>query len=121
METTEATRQIATVHDLNKCIGCPTCTIACKKLWNTDTGTGYAYWNNVETLPGAGDPRNWTETGGRTAEGEVKAGKWHVVFEAPTWSSLDARQQLAIAIWQGVTGDRGGLKSVSSGWIAVGS
>jgi DMSO reductase family type II enzyme iron-sulfur subunit len=70
-----ATRQIAMVLDLNKCIGCQTCTIACKKLWNTDTGTGYAYWNNVETLPGAGYPRNWTESGGRTEAGEVKAGR----------------------------------------------
>jgi len=69
------TRQIAMVLDLNKCIGCQTCTIACKKLWNKDTGTAYAYWNNVETLPGAGYPRDWTETGGRTERGEVKAGR----------------------------------------------
>jgi len=69
------TRQIAMVLDLNKCIGCQTCTIACKKLWNTDTGTGYAYWNNVETLPGAGYPRRWQESGGRTEQGEVKAGR----------------------------------------------
>ncbi len=69
------TRQIAMVLDLNKCIGCQTCTVACKKLWNTDTGSGYAYWNNVETLPGAGYPRNWTGSGGRTATGEVKTGK----------------------------------------------
>ena len=68
-------RQIAMVLDLNKCIGCQTCTIACKKLWNKDTGTGYAYWNNVETLPGAGYPRGWSESGGRTPDGEVKAGR----------------------------------------------
>jgi len=74
--TTKATaRQVAMVLDLNKCIGCQTCTIACKKLWNTDTGTGYAYWNNVETLPGAGYPRGWMQSGGRTAQGEVKAGR----------------------------------------------
>jgi DMSO reductase family type II enzyme iron-sulfur subunit len=71
----QTTRQIAMVLDLNKCIGCQTCTIACKKLWNTDTGTGYAYWNNVETLPGAGYPRGWDESGGRTSDGEVKAGR----------------------------------------------
>jgi DMSO reductase family type II enzyme iron-sulfur subunit len=69
------TRQIAMVLDLNKCLGCHTCTIACKKLWNTDTGTAYAYWNNVETMPGAGYPRGWEETGGRTADGEVQAGR----------------------------------------------
>ncbi len=35
--------------------------------------------------------------------------------------ATEATRQIAIAIWQGVTGDRGGLESVSSGWIAVGS
>ena len=67
-------RQIAMVLDLNKCLGCHTCTIACKKLWNTDAGTDYAYWNSVETLPGAGYPRAWPETGGRTAAGAVRRG-----------------------------------------------
>ena len=47
-------RQVAMVLDLNKCLGCQTCTIACKKLWNTDEGMDYAYWNNVETWPGQG-------------------------------------------------------------------
>jgi len=75
MASETTTRQIAMVLDLNKCLGCQTCTIACKKLWNTDTGTSYAYWNNVETLPGAGYPRNWTQSGGRSTQGEVKAGR----------------------------------------------
>ena len=66
--------QIAMVLDLNKCLGCQTCTIACKKLWNTDTGTNYAYGNNVETAPGAGYPRGWPASGGRTATGEVQRG-----------------------------------------------
>lgn len=72
--TAAAGRQVAMVLDLNKCLGCQTCTIACKKLWNTDAGTDYAYWNNVETQPGAGYPKTWTETGGRTGTGEVKRG-----------------------------------------------
>ena len=29
---TKSKRQLAWVYDLNKCIGCQTCTIACKKL-----------------------------------------------------------------------------------------
>jgi DMSO reductase family type II enzyme iron-sulfur subunit len=68
-------RQLAMVIDLNKCLGCQTCTVACKKLWNRDSGTGYAYWNNVETLPGRGYPAEWPETGGRGAAGEVKRGR----------------------------------------------
>ena len=59
--------QVAMVLDLNKCLGCHTCTIACKKLWNSDQGTDYAYWNNVETMPGKGYPAHYPDTGGRTA------------------------------------------------------
>lgn len=68
-------RQLAMVLDLNKCLGCHTCTVACKTLWNKDQGTDYAYWNNVETAPGKGYPRLWQETGGRTADGTVKRGE----------------------------------------------
>lgn len=67
-------RQVAMVLDLNKCLGCQTCTIACKKMWNTDTGTNYTYWNNVETLPGKGYPATWQALGSRNADGSVKKG-----------------------------------------------
>jgi len=70
-----AGRQLAMVLDLNKCLGCHTCSIACKKLWNQDSGTAYAYWNSVETQPGRGYPADWPETGGRNAAGEVKRGE----------------------------------------------
>jgi DMSO reductase family type II enzyme iron-sulfur subunit len=65
---------MAMVLDLNKCLGCQTCTIACKKLWNKDAGTDYAYWNNVETHPGKGYPQSWPASGGRTAQGGVRRG-----------------------------------------------
>ncbi len=70
-------RQIAMVLDLNKCLGCQTCTVACKKMWNTDTGTDYAYWNNVETMPGKGYPANVhdPETAGRDLDGATKRGQ----------------------------------------------
>ena len=56
--------QYAMVMDLNKCLGCQTCTMACKKLWTDRDGTGYMYWNNVETRPGLGYPRQWDRIGG---------------------------------------------------------
>lgn len=56
--------QYAMVMDLNKCIGCQTCTIACKKQWTHRDGTSYMYWNNVETQPGKGYPKNWHSIGG---------------------------------------------------------
>jgi DMSO reductase family type II enzyme iron-sulfur subunit len=68
-------RQLAMVLDLNKCLGCQTCTVACKKLWNRDSGTGYAYWNHVETRPGRGYPADWSEAGGRDANGAVTRGR----------------------------------------------
>ncbi|WP_254767403.1 4Fe-4S dicluster domain-containing protein [Salinilacihabitans rarus] len=61
--------QIAMVLDLNKCIGCQTCTIACKTNWTDEPGREYMYWNNVETKPGEGYPRGWEDGGdGWTSE-----------------------------------------------------
>ncbi len=62
-------RQLAMVMDLNKCIGCQTCTTACKTQWTNRNGREYMYWNNVETHPGSGYPRKWQEAGGGFDEG----------------------------------------------------
>ncbi len=68
-------RQLAMVMDLNKCIGCQTCTVACKTQWTNRNGREYMYWNNVETHPGAGYPKNWMEAGGGfDQEGNLKDG-----------------------------------------------
>ena len=64
--------QYAMVMDLNKCLGCQTCTIACKKLWTDRDGTGYMYWNNVETRPGMGYPRQWDRIGGGWKNGQLQ-------------------------------------------------
>ena len=66
-------KQVRMVFDLNKCLGCHTCTMACKSMW-TDRNEGqmYMYWNNVETRPGDGYPRSWeTLGGGFDANGNV--------------------------------------------------
>ena len=58
-------RQIAFVFDLNKCIGCQTCSVACKVLWHQDAdGTENQWWCSVNTLPGRGTPRDWEAMGG---------------------------------------------------------
>jgi nitrate reductase beta subunit len=44
---------------LDKCIGCHTCSIACKNLWTDRKGAEYMWWNNVETRPGTGYPTQW--------------------------------------------------------------
>ena len=53
--------QIAMVFHLDKCIGCHTCSIACKNIWTDRKGTEYMWWNNVETKPGTGYPSKWED------------------------------------------------------------
>ncbi|GMV00626.1 MAG: hypothetical protein AMXMBFR52_02820 [Burkholderiales bacterium] len=62
--------QIAMVIDLNKCIGCQSCTVACKSLWTDEAGQEQMFWNNVETRPGQGYPRDWEHSGGGWAGGQ---------------------------------------------------
>ncbi|MGK2350609.1 nitrate reductase subunit beta [Cutibacterium sp. V947] len=51
--------QIAMVMNLDKCIGCHTCSVTCKQAWTNREGTEYMWFNNVETRPGVGYPRGW--------------------------------------------------------------
>ena len=69
-------RQLAMVMDLNKCIGCQTCTLACKTQWTNRNGREGMYWNNVETQPGQGYPRGYDKMGGGFDEqGRLRAGR----------------------------------------------
>ncbi len=51
--------QIGMVLNLDKCIGCHTCSVTCKNVWTSRQGVEYAWFNNVETKPGIGYPRDW--------------------------------------------------------------
>src|SRR5262249_17441531 len=51
--------QIAMVLNLDKCIGCHTCSVTCKNVWTSRQGMEYAWFNNVETKPGIGYPKDW--------------------------------------------------------------
>ena len=53
--------QIAMVFHLDKCIGCHTCSVACKNIWTDRKGAEYMWWNNVETKPGTGYPTRWED------------------------------------------------------------
>ncbi|MBT3239460.1 MAG: nitrate reductase subunit beta [Chloroflexi bacterium] len=49
------------IFHLDKCIGCHTCSVACKNLWTDRKGAEYMWWNNVETRPGTGYPTQWED------------------------------------------------------------
>ena len=52
-------RQFAFVFNINRCIACQTCTMACKSTWTFSKGQEYMWWNNVETKPFGGYPHSW--------------------------------------------------------------
>ena len=65
--------QIGMVLNLDKCIGCHTCSVTCKNVWTNRPGVEYAWFNNVETKPGVGYPNDW-ENQERWKGGWVKNG-----------------------------------------------
>ncbi|MBL7014614.1 MAG: nitrate reductase subunit beta [Candidatus Marinimicrobia bacterium] len=92
--------QISMVFHLDKCIGCHTCSIACKNIWTDRKGTEYMWWNNVETKPGTGFPTRWEDQekykgGWEVVDGELKlrstskASTITNIFHNPNMPTLD--------------------------------
>ncbi len=93
--------QIAMVLNLDKCIGCHTCSVTCKNVWTNREGMEYAWFNNVETKPGIGYPKDWEDQdkwkGGwtRKANGKIEpriGSKWRVlskIFANPDLPEID--------------------------------
>jgi nitrate reductase beta subunit len=63
--------QTAMVLNLDKCIGCHTCSIPCKNVWTNRKGTEYMWFNNVECKPGIGYPKKWENQ-------DIHHGGWHL-------------------------------------------
>lgn len=63
--------QYGMVMSLDKCIGCHTCSITCNNVWTNREGAEYMWWNNVETKPGIGYPKEWEQQ-------ELHKGGWHL-------------------------------------------
>jgi nitrate reductase beta subunit len=93
--------QIAMVLNLDKCIGCHTCSVTCKNVWTSRDGMEYAWFNNVETKPGIGYPKEWENqerwNGGwrRREDGRIEprmGGKWRIlanIFANPDLPEID--------------------------------
>jgi nitrate reductase beta subunit len=67
--------QISMVLNLDKCIGCHTCSVTCKNIWTNRKGVEYAWFNNVESKPGIGFPKEWENQEKWKGGWEVKNGK----------------------------------------------
>lgn len=53
--------QVAAVIDLDRCLECRACDMACKAVWTHRRGIDHAWWNHTETRPGPGFPFRWEE------------------------------------------------------------
>ncbi|MDQ6785008.1 MAG: nitrate reductase subunit beta [Actinomycetota bacterium] len=93
--------QVVMVMNLDKCIGCHTCSVTCKQTWTNRPGTEYVWFNNVETKPGVGYPKRYEDQeawqGGwaldRKGRLKLKAGgrlkKLLTIFYNPDLPSID--------------------------------
>ncbi len=93
--------QIGMVLNLDKCIGCHTCSVTCKNVWTSREGVEYAWFNNVETKPGIGYPKDWENqarwNGGweRSKRGKLhpkQGSKWRIlakIFGNPDLPEID--------------------------------
>ena len=93
--------QIGMVLNLDKCIGCHTCSVTCKNVWTSREGVEYAWFNNVETKPGIGFPKDWENqkrwNGGwvRKPNGKLQpkmGGRWRIlakIFANPDMPEID--------------------------------
>jgi nitrate reductase beta subunit len=52
-------QQFAFVFNINRCIACQSCTMACKSTWTFSKGQEHMWWANVETKPYGGYPQFW--------------------------------------------------------------
>jgi len=82
--------QISMVFHLDKCIGCHTCSVACKNIWTDRQGAEYMWWNNVETKPGVGFPTQWEDQEKYKGGWERKDGKIELKLQnrAQTFGNL---------------------------------
>ena len=70
--------QMGMVLNLDKCLACHTCSIPCKNAWTTAPGTEYMWFNNVETKPGVGYPKEWENQDRYKGGWEIRDGKLHL-------------------------------------------
>lgn len=77
--------QMGMVLNLDKCLACHTCSIPCKNAWTTAPARNTCGFNNVETKPGVGYPKEWEN------QDRYKGG-WESGRQAPSAGGRQDRQ-----------------------------
>jgi nitrate reductase beta subunit len=91
-------RQFAAVFNINRCIGCQTCTGACKATWTFSKGQEAMWWNNVETKPYGGYPQHWdVKILQQLDQAHQAAGR------QASWATAQAEETAPYGIYQGLT------------------
>ncbi|BDZ42390.1 hypothetical protein GCM10025865_16890 [Paraoerskovia sediminicola] len=66
--------QMSMVMNLDKCIGCHSCSVACKQAYTAHEGARYMWFNDVETRPGRGYPYAFEDQDRWQGGWEVRSG-----------------------------------------------
>ncbi len=87
--------QFAAVFNINRCIACQTCTMACKSTWTFSEGQEYMWWNNVETKPYGGYPHHWDLKTLDLIEQANPGGQ--------TWGDAESAVEAPYGVYEGMT------------------
>jgi len=83
-------------------------------LWRADRSQLYRmHAQGLGTMERSAPPPSWT------VESNWENGRWQLRYLIGDWPVLSQFGRIGVAIWRGENQDRGGLKSVTDGWVAV--
>jgi DMSO reductase family type II enzyme heme b subunit len=84
-------------------------------LWRADGDRLYAiHAEGLGTIKRDAAPEGWR------FDARHGAGSWSLDLTLPGWTTLERSRRVAAAIWRGAARERGGLKSVTQGFVELG-
>jgi nitrate reductase / nitrite oxidoreductase, beta subunit len=91
-------KQFVAIFNINRCIGCQTCTGACKATWTFSKGQEYMWWNNVESKPYGSYPKYWdVKILQQLDQAHQQTGR------AAEWDASQTGDEAPYGIYQGMT------------------
>ncbi len=83
-------------------------------LWRADKSQLFRmHAQGLGTMDRSAPPQSWT------VESNWESGRWQLRYLIGDWPVLNQFGRIGVAIWRGESKDRGGLKSVTEGWVAL--